>query len=249
MARLSNNEQRALVDELVSSVKRFTPEWTAESSDPGIAIIELLAWLGDVLASELDQVAAEATIPVPPRGRLRKLLQKLTGVGSCGCDTSGGLTRNRYFTGRLLTAADFQVEQDYFRRKMRIHNRCLFGSGVVTGLEVTLDHNDADVVIVEPGCAIDDVGEDLLICEPLRCALKGGLGTGYVSLSFCEQAVRAMPGESQEPQEPSRIEEGVCVEFGERAPERSVVIARLKRKRGKWMLDNRFRPAKVKFGR
>ena len=46
MARLSNTEQQALMEELVTSVKAFTPEWTAQSSDPGIAIIELLAWLG-----------------------------------------------------------------------------------------------------------------------------------------------------------------------------------------------------------
>lgn len=248
MARLSNAEQHALVDELVASVRKFTPEWTAQFSDPGIAIIELLAWLGDVLVSELDVIVAEAETLDHTRRVLRRLLQKLTVVPSCGCDTSGGLTRNRYFTGRLLTAADFQVEQDYFRRKMRIHNRCLFGSGIVAGLQVTLDH-DGNVVIIEPGCAIDDAGEDILICEPLRCALKTGIGTGYVSLSFCEQAVRAMPTESQDSQEPSHIEEGVCVEFGERAPERSVVIARIKRKRGKWMLDTRFRPAKVKFRR
>jgi hypothetical protein len=244
MARLSNAERHALVDELLASVKRFTPEWTAQSSDPGVAIIELLAWLGDELSSEQDRIAAEAAIPDHTQRVLKKWLQKRTVASSCRCDTRGGLTRNRYFEGRLLTAADFQVEQDYVRRKMRIHNRCLFGYGIVAGLEVTLDHKNG-IINVEPGCAIDKLGEDILICQPVRCALKTGIVTGYVSLCFCEQAVPPMPAESQEP---SHIEEGVCIEFGERAPEGSVVIARLKRKRGKWMLDHQFRPAKVKFG-
>src|SRR5215469_7051236 len=244
MARLSKAEQHALVDELVASVKRFAPEWTAQSSDPGVAFIELLAWLGDELSSEQDRVAAEAAIPEHTQRVLKKWLQKRTAAASCRCDTRGGLTRNRYFEGRLLTAADFQVEQDYFRRKMRIHNRCLFGSGIVAGLEVTLDPKNG-VITVEPGCAIDELGEDISISQPVRCALKTGIATGYVSLSFCEQAVRATPAESKEP---SHIDEGVCVEFGERAPEGSVVIARLERKRGKWMLDNRFRPARVKLG-
>jgi hypothetical protein len=36
----------------------------------------------------------------------------------------------------MLGAADFQAEQDYFREKLKLHNRCLHGYGVVCGLEV-----------------------------------------------------------------------------------------------------------------
>ena len=78
MARLSNAERHALVDELLASVKRFTPEWTAQSSDPGVAIIELLAWLGDELSSEQDRIAAEAAIPDHTQRVLKKWLQKLS---------------------------------------------------------------------------------------------------------------------------------------------------------------------------
>ncbi len=44
--------------------------------------------------------------------------------------------RLRYFYGQVLGAADFRAEQDYFREKLKLHNRCLHGYGVVCGLEV-----------------------------------------------------------------------------------------------------------------
>jgi len=35
--------------------------------------------------------------------------------------------RPRFFSGELLTAEDFQQDQDYFRGKSRLHNRYLHG--------------------------------------------------------------------------------------------------------------------------
>ncbi|MGW0809032.1 hypothetical protein [Nonomuraea sp. NPDC002799] len=45
--------------------------------------------------------------------------------------------RLRYFHGQMLTARDFQREQEYFREKLRLRMRCLLGYGVVCGLFVT----------------------------------------------------------------------------------------------------------------
>ena len=45
--------------------------------------------------------------------------------------------RLNYFYGQLLGAHDFQIEQNFFREKMKLHNRCLHGYGVVCGLRVT----------------------------------------------------------------------------------------------------------------
>src|SRR4029077_4816942 len=42
--------------------------------------------------------------------------------------------RLKYTYGQLLGVADFQAEQNYFREKQRLHNRCLHGYGVVCGL-------------------------------------------------------------------------------------------------------------------
>ncbi|HYP32043.1 MAG TPA: hypothetical protein VES00_09255 [Burkholderiaceae bacterium] len=44
--------------------------------------------------------------------------------------------RLRYFYGQMLHARDLLAEQAYFREKMKLHNRCLHGWGVVCGLEV-----------------------------------------------------------------------------------------------------------------
>ena len=45
--------------------------------------------------------------------------------------------RLTYFYGQMLHARDLQAEQSYFREKLKLHNRCLHGWGVVCGLEVT----------------------------------------------------------------------------------------------------------------
>jgi hypothetical protein len=52
--------------------------------------------------------------------------------------------RLTYFYGQLLGARDFQVEQAYFREKLKLHNRCLHGYGVVCGLRVTAEEPPAD---------------------------------------------------------------------------------------------------------
>ena len=67
------------------------------------------------------------------------------------------LKRNNFFAGRLLTAEDFQAEQQYLREKQRLHNRFLLGFGVVAGLEVSIDRSakSETVVRVAPGLAID----------------------------------------------------------------------------------------------
>lgn len=52
--------------------------------------------------------------------------------------------RLRYFHGQMLTARDFQREQEYFREKLKLRMRCLLGYGVVCGLfvEPVAEHDD-----------------------------------------------------------------------------------------------------------
>lgn len=52
------------------------------------------------------------------------------------CATLPDLKRLNYFYGQMLGVADFQTEQHYFREKLKLHNRCLHGYGVVCGLGV-----------------------------------------------------------------------------------------------------------------
>lgn len=53
------------------------------------------------------------------------------------CERFPEFKRPNYFRGQLLGPREFQGEQRYWREKLRLHNRCLHGYGVVCGLEVT----------------------------------------------------------------------------------------------------------------
>ena len=46
-----------IVDEAISMIPRYAPEWTNHNpSDPGITLIELAAWMTDLLIYRLNQV-------------------------------------------------------------------------------------------------------------------------------------------------------------------------------------------------
>lgn len=80
------------------------------------------------------------------------------------------LERNRFFTGKFMTARDFRAEQEYFLSRHRLHNWSLHGWGIVCGLEVQ-DHPDPQCqaqgwVVVTPGMAIDCYGREIVLREP-----------------------------------------------------------------------------------
>ena len=128
------------------------------------------------------------------------------GSGGCGCggQTSGqcasgdvgcatgkdqGFSRPLFFAGQLLTEEDLQSLGDYVVGKSRLHNRHLFGDGVVCGLEVTCNPCGGGTVTVQPGYALDCCGNDLLLTCPaeldinamardLRRNLLGGYDCG-----------------------------------------------------------------------
>lgn len=77
------------------------------------------------------------------------------------------LKRPRFFSGRLLTPADLELEQQYVREKLKRHNRTLHGFGIVSGLKVKMN---AGEIVVEPGLALDCEGNELLIETPQSVA-------------------------------------------------------------------------------
>jgi hypothetical protein len=115
--------------------------------------------------------------------------------------------RPRFFTGKLLTADDLQAEQDYFRGKLRLHNRFLHGWGIVTGLGVTVDQQGTTVA-VSPGLALDCAGNELVLSAAEQLSLSGLSGRRYVTIEYLEVQV----GQSPSPQgetEFSREQESV----------------------------------------
>ena len=85
------------------------------------------------------------------------------GGGGCQSCQGQGIVRPRFFAGQLLTEDDLQLLTDYSIQKNRLHNRYLFGEGVVCGLEVTCHPCGDGQVIVHPGYALDCCGNDLTL--------------------------------------------------------------------------------------
>jgi hypothetical protein len=85
----------------------------------------------------------------------------------CGCGgapaTPAAFVRPRFFAGQLLTEDDLSLLVDYVSGKNRLHNRTLFGPGVVCGLTVSCDPCGAGTVAVHPGHALDCCGNDIVV--------------------------------------------------------------------------------------
>ncbi|MBR3570741.1 MAG: hypothetical protein IKN96_08125 [Oscillibacter sp.] len=120
------------------------------------------------------------------------------------------IERNRYFYGKLLTVRDFEVEQNYSRRKSQLLNRLSVGTGVVCGLGVSA--SDDSTLLIESGMALDYQGRMIVIDEPLLRKLPMLEGhealsdaeSAYLCLSYDEtdiepvNAVGANPGEQEQ---------------------------------------------------
>lgn len=78
--------------------------------------------------------------------------------------------RNRYFYGKLLTVRDFLSEQTYLSDKRRMANRLLYGSGVISGLQVIAV--DDKSVSIETGAALDQMGREIVVPSPLTLKLS-----------------------------------------------------------------------------
>src|SRR5258705_3984219 len=104
---------------------------------------------------------------------------------------SESLKRLRSFTGQVLTAASFELEQKYFREKLKRHNRALHGFGIVSGLKVIVEGGE---IIVEPGLALDCQGNELVIgnavvVSPVTCEWP----SVYVQVGFAKKHTDPIP--------------------------------------------------------
>jgi hypothetical protein len=128
----------------------------------------------------------------------------------------GGLERNRYFQGKLLTDSDFVTEQEYFKQKGRRHNRYLHGWGVVYGFAVVIHGRK---LIVDPGMAIDCAGNELLLDSRVEFDTPNDAKEFFVVIEYFDKAIRPVPvvlgaeSPDSEGQEYSRIQEGCRIGF------------------------------------
>lgn len=75
--------------------------------------------------------------------------------------------RNDYYTGKLLSAKDFKLEQQYINDKRSLLNVFTLGNGILYGLDVinTGDYKKEESISIKPGVAIDSWGRELIVPE------------------------------------------------------------------------------------
>lgn len=237
MAKRNDGDLNELTRDLSSRVAAFAPDWTEPvGGDPGFTLVELLGFLA-------ESILARPDLSPQARTRLGEVLAQLDRAGNPGCE-DGTLTRNRYFSGKLLSVDDFEQEQSYQRTKHRRHNRLLHGVGIVRGLDVSTGSHGAGgdpEVVVAPGLAIGPDGEELVVCEPVTRDVCKGTSACYVTLALVER-----PVDPTADGEYSRIEESVDVAVSEDVPLGHLAIARLVLDNSVWRSDSTFRPARVR---
>ncbi len=116
--------------------------------------------------------------------------------------------RPRFFEGMILSAEDFQAEQEYHSNKRRMHNRCLHGVRVACGLEVDLLRNK---VHIEPGMALDCQGNEIVVSKPIKVSLPSRKRRFFLTLAYAETPIHPVPsfggGHGPEAVEFSRVQE------------------------------------------
>ena len=120
------------------------------------------------------------------------------------------LERPNYFFGKLLTADDFQLEQNYQLERSRRNNRFLHGWGIVSGLSVWIENGAT--VVVSPGLALDCAGNELVLATPERIALTSLTGKHFITIRYQETPGAPQPSTHGEA-EFARIREGTSVEL------------------------------------
>lgn len=99
--------------------------------------------------------------------------------------------RVNYFYGKLLSAEDLMAEQDYFRERLRRHNRCVCGWGVVCGLTATL--HGAGEVRVQPGMALDCWGNEIALESEAHITLPKRATKLFLAIEYAEALTAPLP--------------------------------------------------------
>jgi len=161
--------------------------------------------------------------------------------------------RHSYAYGMVLGVEDFKQEQSYFIDRMKLHNHMLHGYGTVAGLEVSSSEDAAKSILVNAGMAIDPQGNEIMLPSAVQCPFPENGEKAYLVLYWAERETDPVPvpgcGNEGDQSVPSQVEEYAILKYEADkvdAKHAGVVLARLKKARGKWKIDKKFRVRKVK---
>ncbi|HEX9060532.1 MAG TPA: hypothetical protein VF941_10160 [Clostridia bacterium] len=149
--------------------------------------------------------------------------------------------RNDYYTGKLLSAKDFKLEQQYINDKRSLLNVFTLGSGILYGLDVinTGDNRQEESISIKPGVAVDSWGRELIVPEidtKVLVELEGFPedeynGAMYLCLEYSEKGIAgtSQTSDLEESDETrnNRIREGYNVVLARKPPEGLGGIERL----------------------
>jgi hypothetical protein len=158
-----------------------------------------------------------------------------------------GDKRPRYFNGQLLNAADFELEQHYLIRKRHLHNRALHGSGVVTGLAVTVA-TASGAIVIEAGLALDRQGRELELRDPVALEIGAPDGSCYVIMEYTERETDPviLPADTTQTVA-SRVEEGIVILVSaDEVADDGIALARLVSDSDGWKIDEAFAPPRCR---
>lgn len=148
------------------------------------------------------------------------------------CEALPQFKRNNYFYGKLLTAEDFENEQEYFVKKHRLINRLIHGVGILCGLKVirkgpeAMDLLDSQIRITR-GIALDACGREIVVPNPVDIDLcdkikrkKGHLEL-YVWITYDRYGIQKIPisfSESNSKEHFNKIKEFYKIQVGPYQP-------------------------------
>lgn len=252
MRPLTEQQLRRIRTVLLEEVRASAPDWTdLKESDPGVALLRLFAFLTEGL------VFRSKTVRLRGAAEAKKLAQAALSHTDPGPSPAAcGVRRVNYFSGQLLGEADFRDEQDYFLGRLRRLNRLLVGSGVVSGLGVSVTPGrggQEQSVVVEPGFAIDPRGEEIEVCHQTPVRPPPPSGALLVQLIFAEALVASVPAPppaggstAESEQQFSRVEETFAIVLARALRPDAVPLARLTSGRVRWRIDRDFKPPRVR---
>jgi len=132
---------------------------------------------------------------------------------------NGPFKRTNYFTGQLLTASDFQAEQEYQNGKRQLLNRYCHGAGGLCGMEVSVRGHS---VVSQPGLALDCCGREIYIAEKVTSEFAASEKRLYLLVQYDEYESDPVPGqgdkENEEQLQYSRITESFRLSFSGENP-------------------------------
>ena len=259
---LTDKQWTGLARDFHRALTRVAPGWTdAGAHDPGVTVLELLVYVLTELQSRSNALDPQTRLLAQRVAEHASGLATALATAQDVGDAAGALQRVNYFSGMLLGVDDFRAEQNYFRTRLNRHNRLLHGSGIASGLAVTVEDGtngpnglNGPQVSIAPGFALDRHGNEICVDKPTALALPARAAALLVQVSYAEQPCGPAPvadgnpldantGESTA--QTTRIAETFSAALAAEPAVDAVVIARLRQVRGRWRVDRGFKAARL----